>query len=272
MLGAQDRGWTAELWMWKVFAPAARGGWVVADRFKQRRDCTTGVSQLNLGHRQAAFTLIEVVVVIGIIAALAAAAIPSIQEMIEKRRIQGFARDAANTFQIARSQAIRTGNNQIVFFGVPGTVDPALNPIEDDFGNSVPFLILDDGAPASANCHIDGGEPIEWLSAELDVGWGVTLATIKVPADEGGAAFSHPQSSGSTVGYPGATARNWVLFRADGVPVGFAPTTTNCGTIGEIGTGGAGFYFTSNSRDYAVTLSPLGAVRVHAWNGAAWSL
>ena len=92
------------------------------------------------------------------------------------------------------------------------------------------------------------------------------------PADEGGASFSPPQSSGSTFSFPGATARNWVLVRPDGVPVGIAPTATTCGTIGSIGTGGAGLYFTSNSRDYAVTLSPLGAVRVHAWNGAGWTL
>jgi prepilin-type N-terminal cleavage/methylation domain-containing protein len=227
---------------------------------------------LDLGNRHSGFSLIEVVVAIGIIAALSAAAIPSIQDMIERRRIQGFARDAGNMFQIARSQAIRTGNNHIVFFGPPGTLDPALNPVADAGGTSVPILILDDGTPATANCHIDGGEPIETLAAEDDVGWGVALALVKVPADEGDAAFSPPQASGSTFSFPGATARNWVLFRPDGVPVGIAPTATTCGTIGDIGTGGAGLYFTSNSRDYAVTLSPLGAVRVHAWNGGGWTL
>jgi prepilin-type N-terminal cleavage/methylation domain-containing protein len=228
---------------------------------------------LDLGHRHSGYSLIEVVVAIGILAALSAAAIPSIQEMIEKRRIQGFARDAANMFQIAHSQAIRTGNNYIVFFGPPGTVDPASNPVADAGGTSVPILILDDGPPATANCHIDGGEPIETLAAEDDIGWGVALATGKVPADQGGATFvlpNHP--SGTTFSFPGATARNWVLIRPDGVPVGIAPTSTTCGTIGNIGSGGAGLYFTSNSRDYAVTLSPLGSVRVHAWNGAGWTL
>jgi len=76
-------------------------------------------------NRRAGFTLIEVVVALAIIAVLSVAAIPSIQGMIERRRLQGFARDLGNVFQIARSQAIRTGNNQIVFFGPLGTADPA---------------------------------------------------------------------------------------------------------------------------------------------------
>jgi Tfp pilus assembly protein FimT len=60
--------------------------------------------------------LIELAVVLGIIAALASAAVPSIQQMIERRRLQGFARDLGNMFEIARSQAVRTGHYQIVFF------------------------------------------------------------------------------------------------------------------------------------------------------------
>ena len=89
--------------------------------------------------------MIEVVVVIGIIAALSAAAIPSIQEMIERRRLQGFARDLSNVFQIARSQAIRTGNNQIAFFGPLGTADPAGTVLIDSDGDTVPMLILEIG-------------------------------------------------------------------------------------------------------------------------------
>jgi type II secretory pathway pseudopilin PulG len=215
--------------------------------------------------------LIELAVVMGIIAALSAAAIPSIQKMIERRRLQGFARDLGNVFQIARSQAIRTGNYQIVFFGPLGTADPAGTVLVDSTGDTVPMLILDDGSPATANCHIDSAESRETIPLPNEIGFGVSEATVKVPTDTGSAAFSPPQASGTTASDPSNNPTNWVLFRPDGIPVGFDPTSTSCGTIGDTGTGGAGLYVTSGGRDYAVTLAPLGSVRVHTWSEAGWT-
>jgi prepilin-type N-terminal cleavage/methylation domain-containing protein len=221
-------------------------------------------------HR-AGFTLIEVVVAMGIIAALAAAAIPSIQDMLERRRLQGFARDLGNVFQIARSQAVRTGNYQIVFFGPLGTADPAGTVLVDSTGSTVPMLLLDDGSPATANCHIDVAESRETISLPNEIGFGVSEANSKVPTDTGTAAFSPPQASGTTASDPNNNPTNWVLFRPDGIPVGFDPTSTTCGTIGDTGTGGAGLYVTSGGRDYAVTLAPLGSARVHTWGDAGWT-
>ena len=228
------------------------------------------VKPLPSKHR-AGITLIEIAVVMGIIAALAAASIPSIQDMLERRRLQGFARDLGNMFQIARSQAIRTGNYQIAFFGPLGTADPAGTVLVDSSGDPVPMLILDDGSPATANCHIDGGEDRETIPMPNQVGFGVSEASVKVPTDTGTAAFSPPQASGTTASDPSNNATNWVLFRPDGIPVGFDPTSTTCGTIGDTGTGGAGLYVTSGGRDYAVTLAPLGGVRVHTWGAAGWT-
>jgi len=221
-------------------------------------------------HR-AGFSLIEVIVVVGILSALAAMAVPGIRDMLERRRLQGFARNFGNIFQIARSQAIRTGNNHIVFFGPVGTTDINGQPIADATGNLVPVLIVDDGPAATANCHIDGGEIEESIPLPSEIEFGVSEATVKVPTDTGTAGWAFPQLSGSTASDPSDTASPWVLFRPDGIPVGFAPTGTTCGTIGDTGTGGAGFYFTSGGRDYAVTLAPLGSVRVHAWRPGAWT-
>ncbi len=229
------------------------------------------VSQRTRIQRRAGVGLIEVVVVLGIIGVLAALAIPSIQQMLERRRLQGFARDLANTLQIARGQAIRTGNHQIAFFGPLGTADPAGSVLVNSNAATVPMLILDDGAPATANCHIDAGEAQETIALPNRIEFGVSQASVKVPTDTGAGAFSPPQAGGTTAADPSNNATNWVLFRPDGIPVGFEPTATTCGTIGDTGTGGAGLYITSGGRDYAVTLAPLGSVRVHAWNGAGWT-
>jgi prepilin-type N-terminal cleavage/methylation domain-containing protein len=220
---------------------------------------------------RAGISLIELVVVVAVIGVLAAIAVPSISDMRDQARIRGFARDVGNMFQMARSQAMRTGNHYLVFFGPAGTTDPAGNVINDAEGNSVAMLILDDGSAATANCHIDGGEDIDTLALEIDVGWGVTNANVRSPNDSGTAAFSPPQSSGSTFSDPSNNATNWVLFRSDGVPVGVAPTSTTCGTIGSTGTGGASIYLTNGTRDYAVVLSPLGDAGIHIWNGTSWT-
>jgi type II secretory pathway pseudopilin PulG len=223
--------------------------------------------------RRSGISLIEIVVVMGIIAALAATAIPSIQDMIERRRLQGFARDLGNMFQIARSQAIRTGSNHIVFFGPLGTTDPAFTVLISSSGSgaTVPMMILDDGPAATANCHIDSSEDRETLPLPNLITFGVSEANAKVPSDTGTATFTSPQLSGTTSSDPSNAATNWVLFRPDGIPVGFDPTSTTCGTIGDAGTGGLGLYVTSGGRDYAVTLAPLGSVRVHTWGTTGWT-
>jgi hypothetical protein len=192
--------------------------------------------------------------------------------MLERRRLQGFARDLGNMFQIARSQAIRTGNYHIAYFGPLGNTDgPAGTVLVDSVGATVPMLILDDGPPATANCHIDVAEDRETIPLPSQIGFGVSEAAVKVPTDTGSATFSSPQSSGTTASDADNNATNWVLFRPDGIPVGYEPTSTTCGTIGDVGTGGLGLYVTSGGRDYAVTLAPLGGVRVHTFGAAGWT-
>jgi hypothetical protein len=61
----------------------------------------------------------------------------------------------------------------------------------------------------------------------------------------------------------------WLLFRPDGIPVRFEGAFGACGTIGATALGGAGFYLTNGTRDYAVVLSPMGGVRVWVWDTTA---
>ena len=77
----------------------------------------------------------------------------------------------------------------------------------------------------------------------------------------------------ATFADPSSAKVNWLLFRPDGIPVGFSGAAGSCGAVGGVGTGGGAFYVTNGERDFAVVLSPLGGVRLHLWNRStgAWS-
>lgn len=215
--------------------------------------------------RSSGFALVELVVVVALIGALVALGMPLMNGWLADQRLKQAARGVADAFQLARAEAIRTGNNHIVYFQLLGGTDIAGNAIEDGAGQPVPVLILDDGMPAAANCQIDPGEPTRTLPFIRDVGWGATTAAAAAPLDFGAAAFA----TGATFADPGGNPINGVLFRPDGIPVAF----DNACTLGQTGSGGGGIYVTNNNLDYAVSLSPLGQARVHAWNSgaAAWT-
>ena len=234
---------------------------------------TREATHRRLRRALAGFTLIEMMVAIGIAALIMALAIPGIAEWAETQRARGAARSLADLLILARSEAMRTGRNHVVFFGNPGQTDPSGNDVE--FGGSwVPALAIDDGAPAASNCAIGGGEAVEAVGAVDGMGWGVSAATAPVPTDAGTAPFNPGGGwDGATFADPDGVKANWVLFRPDGVPVTFTGAPGSCGTIGTYGTAGGAFYVTNQQRDFSVVLSPLGAVRLHLWNeaGAGWS-
>lgn len=217
-------------------------------------------------------TLIEMALVLAIVGILAAIAVPNTIRWQRDQRVKAAAHDVADLLVLARAEATRTGNRFVVIYGPSGTQDPAGTAITGANG-TVPFLVLNDGPTATANCKIDAGEAKSVVEPARDVRWGVALATAAAPNDPAAGAFTAPQTRGGTTLSPANAAVQWMMFRPDGVPVRFEGALGSCGAIGTTAQGGAAFYLTNGTRDYAVVLSPMGGVRIHRWNPAAgaWS-
>ena len=222
--------------------------------------------------RSAGFSLIELMVAVAVVAIVTSAATPSFNRWQENQAVKEAARGIADVLLLARSEAVRSRNNHIVFFSAgagidsaPAGLDAGSNPLTDANGDPIPVLLINDGAPGSGNCTVDAGERVLSLTADGSVNWGKTYA-----ADDDLAPDDRPSVSGATIPTngviftaPNGTSVTWVMFRPTGVPVAFDAA---CNT-GIVGSGGGTVYVTGGSRDYAITLSPLGGVRVHAWSG-----
>lgn len=222
-------------------------------------------------------TLIEMMVALAIVTILVSVAVPEFAAWRNADRVRTAARSIADAFHMARSEAIRTKDRHIIFFSAgagidtaPAGLDTASQPILDDVGNPVPILVINDEASAASNCRIDAGEHVEAWAAQPGALWGKTSPgdTDRAPDDRPGAGSATIPARGVAFYAPNGTTRvTWVAFSPDGVPISF---DASC-NVGRIGTGGGTVYVTGAGRDYAVTLSPLGGVRVHGWVGGSSS-
>lgn len=202
-------------------------------------------------------TLIELMVVLAIVGAAVALAVPQWQRFVRNQRASSAARMVADAMNIARTQALATGDNHVVYFGT-STTDACGNSLQNPQGGFAPILVLDDGAPGTGNCCIDPGETVHWVYPVSGVSFGVTLAPAASPDDVGAGDYT----TGSSFSQPGGAQARWVVFRPDGIPVAF---NTGC-NLGTTGSGSGGIYVTNTDRDYAVLLSPLGSVKVERFN------
>jgi type II secretory pathway pseudopilin PulG len=212
----------------------------------------------------AGITLIEMMVVLAVIAAITGIAAPLFGQMFGNQRVKGAARDVADAFMLARSEAIRSGNTHLVI-------------LQNALDATAPIVIVDDGTPDSANCTIDGGEIKHVWPAVEGVSWGTSTGLANgtaAPDDPGGSAATVATGASFNNASSPAAAASWVLFQPDGLPRRFTRSGGggSCDDVGLAGQGGGAVYVTNTERDYAVVLSHLGTVRVHAWNpsGGGW--
>jgi prepilin-type N-terminal cleavage/methylation domain-containing protein len=225
---------------------------------------------LTLRPRQlSGFTLVEAMIVVAIIAVAAALALPNLRTYRENQALRSGVRGALGLFTRAHSLAMSEGRNHIVLFNVGAGNDNCGNPIVDAQGRPTPLLVIDDGPPGAGNCCIDPGESVESLNLRLppSVTWGAALAPAPAPLDSGGAATW--SSTGSSFRMPTGLPARGVMFRPDGMAVTFSG---NCGVVGTTGSGAGALYVTNGDRDYAVVLSPIGALSIERWDPArnAW--
>jgi prepilin-type N-terminal cleavage/methylation domain-containing protein len=74
-----------------------------------------------MNHKNGGFTLLEVLVVVGIIGILAIVSYPSIMNSLETRGLENTARDIQSSMQVARFQAVKTRlGHRIRFFNTLG--------------------------------------------------------------------------------------------------------------------------------------------------------
>jgi len=226
---------------------------------------TQGIA--NMEHHQKTsrgMTLVELMVVLGVLSALLGIAYSSMTDWQQNERTSAFARSIADFYRFAASEAVRTENVQIVFLAAGGAGDTAGAALLDSGGNPVPVLLLDDGPIGSAgqNCRIDAGEPTHFLPAANGVNWGfASSGGAKAPGDS----TAIVSTSGSSFATPSGSASTWVAFMPDGRPLAFDAACS----MGQLGSGNGGVYLTNGERDFGIVLTPLGGVRIHTWNPGA---
>jgi type II secretory pathway pseudopilin PulG len=213
------------------------------------------------------YTLIELMIIVAILGIMAGLVVTVLARGAADQRAKAAVRSVADLMLLARTEAIRTGVNHVVFF----QADAGDSSLQDNAGNAVAALLI---ADADKDGVPDAGEykasvPFDSTNS---LSWGGSFASASAPNDNPGGTFpaTDPAFACCTFTDPGGNPARWVVFLPDGMPRGFSVGPFAAGPLGG---GGGSVYVTSGRRDYAVVLAPLGGVRVHAWKrgGAAWT-
>ncbi len=223
-----------------------------------------------LTRKSDGFTLMELVIVVAVIGVLSAISLTLMAAGLADSRTKGAVRDLANLFLFARSEAIRTGVNHLVFF----EKDAQDQALVSAYGRPAAGVVIPD---ANGNGKIDGGES-SVASVLIDgtgsLQWGAAFAgpaARKAPNDNAAATFPASDSDFTccTLVDPADDPARWVVFQPDGFPRSFSIDSYETGNLSS---GSGAIYVTSSERDFAVVLTPLGTVRIHshARGAAAW--
>lgn len=223
--------------------------------------------------RSRGFTLIEVMTVVAMIGVFAGLAAVAMRSSMGDMRAKGGARSLGDLLMLGRQEAMRTGDNYIVFYDR----DAEDNALASKGGDPAAALLIRD---LDQDGRVDSGEKVAAVLVDStnSLSWGSTFAAneatpVKAPNDNAAAAFpeADPDFICCTFLDPDGNPARWVVFLPDGLPRSFkiGPFAT-----GPIASGSGAVYVTSSTRDYAAVLAPLGGLRVHAYNNSgagAWT-
>ncbi|MBW2294257.1 MAG: hypothetical protein JRG94_18380 [Deltaproteobacteria bacterium] len=191
---------------------------------------------------------------------LAVAAIPGVQPTPHRDLAAATVREVEGLLRLARDEAVRTGEDHIVFFEHAS----GGGPVTDDQGAPLMALLIcdrdGDGRPSES-------EYIASVPADTDgiVHWGSALATRPAAGD-----IAEQLHGPLSFGRSDAQIRErGLVFRSDGAP---HSASSSVGGAGESGAGTV--YLRGPTRDYAVVLSPWGDVDLQVWDthSQSWQL
>jgi prepilin-type N-terminal cleavage/methylation domain-containing protein len=214
------------------------------------------------------FTLLEAVIAVVLIGIFAGFSGWLLGDTLAESRAKAAVRSLADLMMLGRTEAIRTGQNHIVFFAQ----DAQGNPLTGAGGQSAAALLVRD---ADGDGVVDTGERVASINLDAtgSLSWGSAYAANlstpeQAPNDNAGADFpeSDPDFVCCTFTTPGGEPASWVVFFPDGMPRSYELGPF---AVGDVASGNGGVYVTTGSRDYAVVLAPLGGVRTHIFQRGA---
>jgi prepilin-type N-terminal cleavage/methylation domain-containing protein len=224
--------------------------------------------------RRRGFSLIEMMVVIAIVAALVIVGSPYLRDAARHTRLKAAARDLAGAIHYARAQAIRTQVNHVVMFGTTpsGSALPA------------PAVVLTD---TDGDGEIDPNETVRFVPTDpgnefqgrpRTTRYGMTSAGAPPPdAPDPLGLFAGPSVSIASFRDPNGANTNQLVFQPDGIPRTYDPGPPL--DLGNLGSGAGAIYLTNGDpmnarpgRDYAIVVKALGGVRITQFDpsSGAW--